>query len=168
MFGVSTAFVLSMECLGLDSWGVHSICSLSGTCKLVFYLFIYFLVAWRVAFMVHWDGTSVVVTAFCSAHEAFGLVCFHGAFRVPGTLGRGALVAFTAPVLVRKCWGWMFLWLSQHLRRSGCPSSFCGVESVGSVYGTLWRDPCGVYSISSLYGALGLNVSCGVYCVFYC
>ena len=84
--------------------------------------------AWRVAFMVHWDGTSVVVTAFCSAHEAFGLVRFHGAFRVPGTLGRGALVAFTAPVLVRKCWGWMFLWLSQHLRRSGCPPPFVALR----------------------------------------
>ena len=46
---------------------------------------------WRIAFIVHWDGTSVVVTAFCSAHEAFGLVCFHGAFRVPGALGRGPL-----------------------------------------------------------------------------
>ena len=60
--------------------------------------------AWHVAFMVHWDGTSVVVTAFCSAHEAFGLVCFHGAFRVPGALGRGALVAFIALVLFMKCW----------------------------------------------------------------
>ena len=53
---------------------------------------------WHVAFMVHWDGTSVVVTAFCSTHEAFGLVRFHGAFRVPGTLGRGALVAGSAKV----------------------------------------------------------------------
>ena len=43
-----------------------------------------------------------------SAHEAFGLVRFHGAFRVPEALGRGALVAFTALVLFRKCWGWMF------------------------------------------------------------
>ena len=27
----------------------------------------------------------------CSAHEAFGLVRFHGAFRVPGALGQGPL-----------------------------------------------------------------------------
>ena len=116
MFGVSTAFVLSMECLGLDFWGVHSICSLSGTCKLVFYLFIYFLVAWRVAFMVHWDGTSVVVTAFCSAHEAFGLVRFHGAFRVPGTLG---------------LWGGGPLWRSQRLYWLGNVGvgCFCGFHS---------------------------------------
>ena len=65
-------------------------------------------------------------------------------------LGLDVFVAFTA------------------LKAFGLPPSFCGVESVGSVYGTLWRDPCGVYSISSLYGALGLNVSCGVYRVFYC
>ena len=36
------------------------------------------------------------------------------------------------------------------------------------INGTLWRDTCGVYNVSSVYGALGLNVSCGVYCVFYC
>ena len=48
---------------GLDFCGIHSICSVSETFRLVFYLFI-FLVAWRVAFMVHWDGTSVAVTAF--------------------------------------------------------------------------------------------------------
>ena len=64
------------------------------------YLFI-FLVAWRVAFMVHWDGTSVAVTAF-------GLVRFYGAFRVSGAFGRGALVEYTAFVLFRKCWGWTF------------------------------------------------------------
>ena len=62
----------------------------------------------------------------CSAHEAFGLVCFHGAFRVPGALGRGALVAFTALVLFRKCWGWMFC---------GFHSS-CGVQA-GPPF--LWR-----------------------------
>ena len=43
MFGASTAFVLSLECFGLDFWGVHSICSVSAqTFRLVFYLFIYF------------------------------------------------------------------------------------------------------------------------------
>ena len=59
------------------------------------------------------------IHSVCSAYEAFGLVCFHGAFRVSGVFGVGALVAFTAFVLFRKCWGWMFLWLSLHLRRSG-------------------------------------------------
>ena len=62
----------------------------------------------------------------CSAHEAFGLVRFHGAFRVPGALGRGALVAFTVLVLFRKCWGWMFC---------GFHSS-CGVQA-GPPF--LWR-----------------------------
>ena len=40
----------------VDVWGVHSVCSVSETFRLVFYLFI-FLVAWPVAFTVHWGGT---------------------------------------------------------------------------------------------------------------
>ena len=47
--------------------------------------------AWRVAFMVHWGGIPLAFTAFVSAYEAFGLVRFHGAFRVSGALGRGPL-----------------------------------------------------------------------------
>ena len=111
MFGVSTAFVLSMECLGLDFWGVHSICSLSGTCKLL-YLFIY-LFSCGVACSVY---GALVVTAFCSAHEAFGLVRFHGAFRVPGTLG---------------LWGGGPLWRSQRLYWLGNVGvgCFCGFHS---------------------------------------
>ena len=94
-----------MECLGLDFLGRSQYLWPFWDVPAGFYLFIYFLVTGRVAFMVHWDGTSVVVTAFCCVHEAFGLVRFHGALRVPGTLRQGARVAFTVPVLVRKCWG---------------------------------------------------------------
>ena len=151
---------------GLDLWGVHSICSASGTFRLVFYLFIYFScgVACSIYGALGWNlcGSHSV----CSAHEAFGLVCFHGAFRVPGALGGGALVAFTALVLFGKCWGWMFCGFQSSCGIRAGPPLFCGVQSVGSVNGTLWRDPCGVYSVSSAYGSLGLNVSCGVYCVF--
>ena len=70
------------------------------------YLFI-FLVAWRVSVYGALGWNLCGSHSVCSAHEAFGLVRFHGAFRVPGALGRGALVAFTALVLFRKCWGWM-------------------------------------------------------------
>ena len=92
---------------GLDFWGVHSIGSVSGTFRLVFYLFI-FLVAWRVSVYGALGWNLCGSHSICSAHEAFGLVRFHGAFRVPGALGRGTLVAFTALVLFRKCWGWTF------------------------------------------------------------
>ena len=69
--------------------------------------------------MVHWDGTSVVVTVF-------GLVRFHGEFRVPGASGRGALVAFTALVMFRKCWGWMFCGFHS-IRGVRASPPFCGV-----------------------------------------
>ena len=140
---------------GLDFWGVHSICSVSETSRLVFYLFI-FLVAWRIAFMVRWDGTSVAVTGFVTLMRRLGWFVSMGHLECLGLWGGGPL------------------WRSQRLYCLGSVGvgrfvaftaveafglvPFRGVESVCSVYGTLGRDPCGVYSIGSIYGALGLDV----------
>ena len=47
-FVVFTVFVLFMECFGLDVCGIHSVCSVFETFRLVFlfYLFSYSLVVW--------------------------------------------------------------------------------------------------------------------------
>ena len=36
-----------------------------------------------------WDPCGI--HSICSTYDAFGLVCFHGAFRVSGALGQGPL-----------------------------------------------------------------------------
>ena len=47
--------------------------------------------AWRVAFMVHWDGTSVAVTAFVVLMRRLGWFVSMGHLRVSGALGWGPL-----------------------------------------------------------------------------
>ena len=73
--------------------------------------------AWRVVFMVHWDGTSVVVTAFVALMRCLGwFVSMH-----LECLG---------------LWGGGPLWRSQHLYclgsvRVGCFVAFTAVEAFG-------------------------------------
>ena len=108
--------------------------------------------AWRVVFMVHWDGTSVVVTAFVALMRRLGWFVSMGHLECLGL-----------------CGGWP-LWHSQCLYCLGSVGFGCFVTFTAVVAFGLPPPPplfCGVYSVSSAYGSFGLNVSCGVYCVFY-